>query len=456
MNKSDYRKKMILLLGDIFIIVVLFYLAPFVRFKTLPDPLSFFGKTESVALFVYISVLYFFEFYNMERKFSVFNTAIQFALIIILINILNSSLMYLLNLRAYSSWVLFINSSLTLIFLMFWRLVYVYISGILKDTKRILIFGAGNSGRAVAQILKAKSDYQVIGFVDDDAEKNGIVIDGVSILGDSRQLADIIKKYSINKVIVCAGQDLRREVYRKLVQAGFGGVSVSEMPVFYERITGKIPVLRNSYLWPGFAERYGVKKNIYNIKIKNVMDKILGAAGFIVAAPLLIGTAILIKIDSKGPVIYAQKRVGLNEEIFVLYKFRSMCIDAESNGAVWAVENDPRITRVGKFIRLLRIDELPQFWNVLKGEMSFVGPRPERPEFVTRLETEVPYYMLRHCVKPGITGWAQINYPYGDSVEDAREKLQYDLFYIKNQSFLLDLYIMLNTGRVVLFGMGAR
>lgn len=447
---------MILLLGDFIIIVASFYLAPFVRFNIMPDPFSFFGLAEVVALFVYIFVLYIFEFYNMERRLSVFNVAIQFILIIVVINIINASLFYLLHLRAYSSWVLLISSILTMIFLMIWRLGFLYIVGTLKDPKRVIIFGAGHSGNMVNDLLKLQADFQVVGFVDDDPAKNGRLVSGVSVLGDSHQLIDIIDKYAIHKVIVCAGNNLRKEVYPKLVQAGFGGVSVYEMPVFYEKIAGKIPVSLNSHTWSGYADRYGVKKNIYNIKLKNVMDKILAVAGFIVAAPLLIVMAIMIKIDSKGPVIYTQQRVGLNESVFILYKFRSMCTDAEINGAVWAGENDPRITRIGKIIRLLRIDELPQLFNVLKGEMSFIGPRPERPEFVARLETEIPLYMLRHCVKPGISGWAQINYPYGDSVGDAREKLQYDLFYIKNQSFLLDLYIILRTVRVVLFGAGAR
>ena len=206
----------------------------------------------------------------------------------------------------------------------------------------------------------------------------------------------------------------------------------------------------------GYADIYGVKKNIYNVKLKNIMDKTLAVIGILLTMPLMILTAICIKMESKGPVIFSQSRMGLDEKPFILYKFRSMYFDAEKKGAVWAQEKDPRITRVGKIIRFLRIDELPQMWNVLKGEMSFVGPRPEQLEFVRQLEKEIPYYMLRHNVKPGITGWAQVNYNYGASINDALEKLQFDLYYIKNRGFLLDVYIMMRTIRVIIFGIGAR
>ena len=183
---------------------------------------------------------------------------------------------------------------------------------------------------------------------------------------------------------------------------------------------------------------------------------LLAVIGVVITLPIVILTAALIKLESKGPVFYKQKRVGHDGIIFSLVKFRSMIADAENNGAVWTQQDDSRVTRVGKIIRNFRIDEIPQIWNVLKGDMSFVGPRPERPEFVDFLQKDIPYYMLRHSVKPGITGWAQVNYQYGDSPDDAREKLQYDLYYVKNQSFILDLHIMLSTVQVILFGIGAR
>jgi len=178
--------------------------------------------------------------------------------------------------------------------------------------------------------------------------------------------------------------------------------------------------------------------------------------GLIVSLPIVIVTAILIKIDSRGPVFYKQERVGKNGHPFVLAKFRSMRVDAEKAGPVWASKDDDRTTRVGRLIRKVRIDEIPQFWNILKGEMNFVGPRPERPHFVAQLAEEINYYEQRHLIEPGLTGWAQIKYPYGASIEDARQKLQYDLFYIKNQSLILDAIIMFETIKIILFGRGAQ
>jgi exopolysaccharide biosynthesis polyprenyl glycosylphosphotransferase len=191
-------------------------------------------------------------------------------------------------------------------------------------------------------------------------------------------------------------------------------------------------------------------------QIRRLLDVVLSIVGLVLSLPLMALAAIAIKIDSRGPILYRQKRVGQRNQVFTIMKFRSMRIDSEPDGPVWAEEDDPRITRVGRIIRKLRIDELPQFVNIIRGEMSFVGPRPERPEFVEMLEQEIPYYSQRHLVKPGLTGWAQIRYPYCASVEDAVQKLQYDLYYIKNQSLMLDVITLFETARIVLFGRGAR
>ena len=339
---------------------------------------------------------------------------------------------------------------------MIWRIILIYLLNAAQNPLRLLIYGAGSSGRELYNVLKSHSDYHVIAFVDDDQAKHDLIIDRAPVLGSGDKLTDFIKEYTIDKVIVCVSRGIRLDVYPQLIKAKFMGVAVYEMPTFYEKISNKISIVHTSDVWLGYSNISGVKKNIYNLKFKNFIDKTLAIIGLMLTLPLSILTAIFIKMESKGPVIYAQSRVGLDEIVFTLYKFRSMHVHAEANGAVWAQKNDPRITRVGRIIRFLRIDELPQLWNVLKGEMSFVGPRPERPEFVKHLEKEIPYYMLRHSVKPGITGWAQINYKYGASPEDAQEKLQFDLFYIKNRDFILDLYIMLRTLRVMLSGTGAR
>jgi lipopolysaccharide/colanic/teichoic acid biosynthesis glycosyltransferase len=189
---------------------------------------------------------------------------------------------------------------------------------------------------------------------------------------------------------------------------------------------------------------------------RNAVHRFVAFLGFLLSLPIVIVTALLIKVDSRGPIFYKQERVGKNGKPFTLMKFRSMRTDAEKSGPVWASKGDDRTTRVGKIIRKIRVDEIPQFWNIIKGEMSFVGPRPERPHFVAQLAAEIPYYEQRHLIAPGLTGWAQIKYPYGASIEDARQKLQYDLFYIKNFSLILDGIIMFETIKIILFGRGAQ
>jgi exopolysaccharide biosynthesis polyprenyl glycosylphosphotransferase len=194
----------------------------------------------------------------------------------------------------------------------------------------------------------------------------------------------------------------------------------------------------------------------FNAVTRVALHRVVGFLGAILSLPIAIITAILIKLDSRGPVLYKQERVGRNGRTFMVMKFRSMRVDAEKDGPVWARAADDRVTRVGRVIRKIRVDEIPQFWNILKGEMNFVGPRPERPHFVSQLAQEIPYYEQRHLIAPGLTGWAQIKYPYGSSIEDARQKLQYDLYYVKNQSLALDAAILFETVKTILFSRGAR
>ncbi|WP_338033272.1 exopolysaccharide biosynthesis polyprenyl glycosylphosphotransferase [Desulfobulbus alkaliphilus] len=223
---------------------------------------------------------------------------------------------------------------------------------------------------------------------------------------------------------------------------------------FHEGISGKILVEKMNPAWLIFSDGFNYSK--ISSLLKRILDFFLALFGLVVSLPITVITAILIKLESPGPIFYRQERVGAKGRVFSIIKFRSMRQDAEKNGAVWACSNDARVTRVGGFIRKVRIDEIPQMWNVIKGEMSFVGPRPERPVFVEQLVDTLPYYALRHFAKPGITGWAQICYPYGASEEDALRKLEYDLYYIKNQSFFLDLLIVFRTVKTVLFQKGSR
>ncbi len=295
--------------------------------------------------------------------------------------------------------------------------------------------------------------------------------------GDHNQFIEneIIKKFKINyeilnwsprhpldkihqdwqAIVVSMPSNLwSQELTDSLMQARFAGKEILNLSQFFEEIEKKVPVDFLSREWFIFEKGFDLFHNPLGLRVKRVLDLILALLLLSVTWPFLLIFSILIKLESKGPVFYSQIRTGLNDREFTIFKMRSMVTDAEKQGAQWAKSNDSRVTRVGKFIRLTRIDELPQLWNVIKGDMSFIGPRPERPEFNVELEKQIPFYRMRHLVRPGITGWAQVMYAYGASVEDSKQKLQFDLYYIKNFSFILDIQIIFKTIRVVLFGKG--
>jgi sugar transferase (PEP-CTERM system associated) len=242
---------------------------------------------------------------------------------------------------------------------------------------------------------------------------------------------------------------------RELLDCKLAGVRVFDVTTYFERMLGQIRIDYVNAGWLIFGD--GFNQGFYRTLVKRVFDIVCSVILIVLAAPVMLVTALAIKLESKGPVLYRQERVGSNSRTFHVAKFRSMRTDAEKDGKpVWAMAQDSRVTRVGNFIRRVRIDELPQLFNVLKGEMSLVGPRPERPYFVEQLTQEIPYYAVRHSIKPGVTGWAQVKYSYGSTIEDSQEKLQYDLYYVKNHSLFLDFVILFETVGVVLTGKGAR
>ncbi|HEY9233002.1 MAG TPA: TIGR03013 family XrtA/PEP-CTERM system glycosyltransferase, partial [Blastocatellia bacterium] len=274
-----------------------------------------------------------------------------------------------------------------------------------------------------------------------------------TVIGLTDDIVDLVERYEVDRIVVAVEDRRGKFPTAELLDLSLSGrVAVEECAQYYERLTGKIAseMLRPSWLIFSRNSRFS---NVAN-HARRVLNAGLAIIGFVLSLPLMVATAIAVKLDSAGPIFYTQERVGKNGRIFRIIKFRSMRTDAEKDGAVWASRSDPRVTRVGRVIRKLRLDELPQFINVIRGDMNFVGPRPERPVFVAQLEKEIPYYSQRHLVKPGLTGWAQIKYSYGASVEDAMEKLRYDLYYIKNQNLLLDAGIVFETVKTVLFGRG--
>src|SRR5690606_408645 len=275
------------------------------------------------------------------------------------------------------------------------------------------------------------------------------------VIGTIEHIPSIVRARHVDRVVVSLVDARGKLPMEKLLEMKLEGVTFDHLPSVYEEYTGKIAVENLRPSWLIFSE--GFKKSRTLAAIKRPVDVIVAGMGLVIGAPVFFAVAAAVKLTSPGPVFYHQQRVGLRGRIFWVHKFRSMRQDAEAvTGAVWAVPTgDPRVTPIGLFLRRTRLDELPQLWNILKGDMSFVGPRPERPEFVSQLTEQIPYYGQRHIVRPGLTGWAQIRYTYGASAEDALQKLQYDLYYIKNLSIALDLYIMFETIKTVILRKGA-
>ncbi len=323
--------------------------------------------------------------------------------------------------------------------------------------KRVLVYGTGRGAAAVAG-LRRRSDqrgFQLLGFLPPDGEAREVPPERV--IEPSGSLLELCNALRAEEIVVAMDDRRRRFPIAELLECRLAGIDVTELPTFLERETGRVRIDVVSPSWLIFGA--GFNRGSLRLLTSAALDVIASLLILAITLPLMLVTVFAIKLEEgwRAPVFYGQERTGLGGRPFKLLKFRSMRIDAESDGnARWAQKNDPRVTRVGAVIRKLRIDELPQIVNVLYGDMCFVGPRPERPQFVEALAEKIPYYMQRHCVKPGITGWAQLCYPYGSSEQDAIEKLQYDLYYIKNNGFLFDLSILVQTAEVVLMGKGAR
>ena len=337
-----------------------------------------------------------------------------------------------------------------------WRLLFNSITRSLQLEERVLVVGTGDAARKVPRQILDQKDfaYRVVGFIYDDPRRIGERIVNPGIIGTPADIPRLIAEHQINRIIVGLADRRGKFPIDELLRAKMSGVRVEDATTTYERVTGKILIddLRPS--WLIFSDGFRVSR--LTRWIKRGIDLALSITLAIAASPLMLLTAIAIALESGFPVLYCQERVGENGRTFTLCKFRSMRIDAEKAGQpVWATSGDERVTRVGRFIRATRLDELPQLWNVVRGDMSFVGPRPERPFFVAELAKEIPFYQQRHAVKPGITGWAQVKYRYGASIEDATEKLRYDLYYIKHLSIVFDLTIVFDTVKVVLFRKGA-
>lgn len=337
-----------------------------------------------------------------------------------------------------------------------WRISIHWFFGHPGIGERILIVGSGNLAVELAREVLNRPDagYRITGFVGSDSDLLGKSLINPRVIGLTAELDTIVEREGVDRIVVAMGERRGALPTDKLLQLSLRGkVSIEEGASFYERITGRVSLNMIRPSWLIFSGR-GRQARISGLT-RSLVHRLVALVGGLLSLPIVAITAMLIKLESPGPVLYRQERVGENGQNFTLLKFRSMQLDAEKEGPVWASKDDERTTRVGRVIRKIRVDEIPQFWNILCGQMNFVGPRPERPHFVSQLAREIPYYEQRHLIAPGLTGWAQIKYNYGASIEDARQKLQYDLFYIKNQSLILDAIIMFETIKIILFGRGA-
>ncbi len=322
--------------------------------------------------------------------------------------------------------------------------------------ERLLFLGATPiADRLISELDANNPGYEILGYVDDRPAHHVALNNGFRLLGKSHELQNIVAANQASTIVVALTERRGTFPMQAIMDCKLQGIRIEDWPTFYEKLTGKILVQNLRPSWLVFSE--GFNRTRVTRFVKRAVDLSLSVVFLGLGWPIFFIIALAIKLDSRGPVFFRQERVGEQGRPFTLLKFRTMVDDAEANtGPVWTAKKDARITLVGRWLRNTRLDEFPQILNVLKGEMSFIGPRPERPHFVSGLQERIPYYTQRHVIKPGITGWAQVRYRYGSTIEDAQEKLQYDLYYVKNMSIFLDMLILLSSIQVVLFGKGAR
>jgi sugar transferase (PEP-CTERM system associated) len=339
-----------------------------------------------------------------------------------------------------------------------WRVAFDWLSRQVGPTERLLLIGTSPAAVSLARELyesRQALGVEIVGFVDPDPARVGAPVLNPGVIGTVEDIPAIVRTHAVDRVVVSLGDARGKLPMDKLLEMRLDGVRFDHLASVYEQYTGKIAVENLRPSWLIFSSGFAQARIVH--AAKRAVDFVAASLGLLLLSPVLLIIALLVKATSRGPALYHQARVGQHGRIFNVHKFRSMCKDAEAaTGPVWASSNDARVTAFGLFMRRTRLDELPQLWNVLIGEMSLVGPRPERPEFVQELTEAIPFYSLRHAVRPGVTGWAQVRYTYGANVEDALQKLQYDLYYIKHLSIRFDLTILLSTVKIVLLARGSR
>lgn len=451
MTRIKNRTKLLyLLLGDLLMIMLAFDLAGFARYSSPDKAWALYSGPFVLMAFIYLMSFYIFTLYEHHERFksafflSRFLTAVIFGFFVF------AALSYFIPYLRMGRGMAFICMGYIPLLIALWRFIFEHLFMSKTNRKRVVIVGAGRVGLFIYKIMKHDYRFEVVGFLDDDQAKHHSSLEDVKIFGGAEHLREMAKNDLFDTVVV-AIMDVKKEVLLShLLNVKMFHKEVVDVPTIYEEVTGRIPMAHIRLGWIIFTSIKGMSRHLYTY-FKRYFDIFLSLFGLLVNVPIMIIVAILIKIDSAGPVIFRQERVGINGTKFLMYKFRSMVVDAQKKeGGLYTLTTDVRVTRVGAIIRKLRIDEIPQLFNVFIGNMSFVGPRPEAVELSQKYEKEIQYYSLRHFVKPGLTGWAQIKFPYAASLEDVVQKFEYDMYYLKNMSFFLDIQIILKTISVVI------
>ena len=448
-----------LLVSEAVLVTSAFIFATYLALEVDPTVFLLYDGGLSRILLVLLSILVGLHFHDLYSQYYVKSriVLIQQLCLVMGVAFLTQGLIAYLNasLRVPIR-VMLLGSALAVVLIFFWRVFFSAYALQVVGRDRLLMVGGSPLLEDIAKHIldHPEMGLMIAGYVDDRHGPDEALPGGKS-LGSLGSLREVVRATQPNRIVVGMFERRNRMPMGELLELRFAGHIIEEVANTYERVCGRVCLKEIRPAQLIFSGELGPRPQ--NLIYQRTTNMIVALIGIVVSAPIMVLTAMAVRLSSHGPVLYRQTRVGLDDALFTVYKFRSMRVDAEAaTGAVWAQKDDPRVTRVGRIIRRIRFDELPQLFNVLRGEMSVVGPRPERPEFVKALSEQIPYYRQRHCVRPGITGWAQINYKYSENLEDTIEKLEYDLFYIKNMSLSLDTYIIFHTMKTMLLSRGAQ
>ncbi|MCK4468387.1 MAG: TIGR03013 family PEP-CTERM/XrtA system glycosyltransferase, partial [Desulfobacterales bacterium] len=453
-------RNILFILGEGVLIYLSLIIAALLRFHWKVPEAEFthtiWAKVLVVTLICQIS-LYYHELYEIKYAQKIFDLSVRIIQALGAACIILAGIYYVYPSLILGRGIFLIGLFLLILFIVSWRFLYQCIIQKNLFSEKLLLLGSGNLASLIAREIAGNLDsgYKIAAIVNNPNPSDLAKQLEMESLNDYQQICAVAKVNGIQKIVVALDEKRGKFPTAVLLDCKMKGLTIVDGVSFYETLAGKILAAQINPSSLIFSE--GFRRHKFTLWGKRFLDIVLSAVGLVISAPLMLLAAIAIKTTSKGPVFFKQTRVGQWEKPFSVIKFRTMQENAETHtGPIWAEEGDPRITPVGKLLRRCRMDELPQLWNVLKGSMSLVGPRPERPVFVKKLKDKLPYYAERHTVKPGITGWAQISYGYGASEEDALKKLEYDLFYIKHLSLLMDFFIIVKTLKIVILGKGAR